>query len=78
MRGLQDGKVEMDVPAPLVGATAAEGADDREAARFVGSRLPVTMSVQTLKQLSYYGKDANKSMLKQQTCLHQVYMIILN
>lgn len=40
-------------------------------------RLPVTTSVQTLKQRCYYGKDANKSILEQQTCLLQVYMIIV-
>ena len=41
------------------------------------SRLPITMSVQTLKQCCYYGKDANKSILEQQACLLQVHMIIL-
>lgn len=41
------------------------------------SKLPITTSIQTLKQCCYYGKDANKSILKQQTCLLQVYMIIL-
>lgn len=41
------------------------------------SRLPVTTSVQTLKQCCYYGKDTNKSILEQQTCLLQVYVIIL-
>lgn len=41
------------------------------------SRLPVTTSIHTLKQCCYCGKDANKSLLEQQTCLLQVYMIIL-
>lgn len=52
--------------------------DEGEVVRVDVSRLPVTTSIQTLKQCCYCGKDANKSILEQQTCLLQVYMTKLN
>lgn len=54
-----------------------EQLQDEAEARVDMPRLPITTSIQILKQHCYCGKDANKSPLEQQTCLLQVYMITL-